>query len=179
MYYNNNEGVVHGKRLEDLLLNIAFNKEGWSFATETQDLYEGTDFFFRGQRFDLATNCGWRKSNIWHEKYVQYTLKNGQRILLAVRTGNRHSQFKEPVVVLEFDEFCVEAEAYRTLECLVAEMPQILFKSKIDLLQDFEKEQRIFKKGENCSQKAGNISARREQSFSKQRSNIPLRNIAS
>lgn len=129
-FFSHDLKAVHGKRFEAMLFDIAFNKDGWIFSSNQQDLYEGTDFIYRGQRFDLATGSGDRKiSQLWGKQYFPYELSDDYQIEIGIRIKNEFKEFKEPVVVLEFEEFYSENMAFMALETLVKEMPKVRFEA--------------------------------------------------
>lgn len=129
-FFSHDLKTVHGKRFEAMLFDIAFNKDGWTFSSNQQDLCEGTDFFYRGQRFDLATGSGERKiDQLWGKQYFPYKLSDDYQIEIGIRIKNEFKEFKEPVVVLEFQEFYSENIAFEALETLVKEMPKVRFEA--------------------------------------------------
>ena len=129
-FLNHDLEQVHGKKFEAMLFDIAFNKDGWTFSSNHQDLYEGTDFIYRGQRFDLATGSGDRKiKDLWKEQYFPYKLSDDCQIEIGIRLRNGIQEFKEPVIVLEFQEFYSENLAFMALETLVKEMPKVRFEA--------------------------------------------------
>lgn len=82
-----------------------------NWSNKDQDTKEGTDFFCEHIRFDLSVDFNIsqemfdpnHKDNMWYGKgnvAVKVVSTGSFDIYIGLRCGNKHSDFKEPVVVL-------------------------------------------------------------------------------
>lgn len=69
-------------------------------ATREDDLFFGTDFYINSVPIDVTIN-----SHKSHSKFIKKYVLDGITVNVLKRFGNKHCQFKQPVLVFHFEMY--------------------------------------------------------------------------
>lgn len=100
-----------GKQFEEHFISNLRRWKGIKPATQAQDVKEGTDFLYYGVRVDVTINDN--KDNTQGHFHYRF---NGFDVNASVRTGNRHTTFDEPVLVLHFSSLELQGVLNTTID---------------------------------------------------------------
>lgn len=118
-----------GKAFEDSMGYLLKHLYGEDYvrATESQDQYEGTDFFISGIRVDVTMRPVKNKV-----KYLDSFVIPGCTIHVQLRYGNSKRDFKVPVLVLYFESF-IGYDPYDLVDLIEAECDKEFFDQILSL----------------------------------------------
>lgn len=110
---------IHGKEFEQIVLEyMANNLNHFEKASIKHDHYEGTDCYINDYPFDITLNPTkdhYIELGYLYKNRYQRT-KTSTKVRVGLRTGNNHTQFLIPVIVLDFRENITLDTVYEILD---------------------------------------------------------------
>ena len=90
--------MTAGLRFEDRIIARIEDSAGYGVASEEEDRYQGTDFYFHKVPVDVTINR--HKRGVYWGGRIDMEIAS---VSVGVRASNGHGRFKHPVMVLLFE----------------------------------------------------------------------------